>query len=373
MSGAPGPAPTATAPDAGGRPGSGLVEALARLLPVFAIAAAAVFLGATLAVAGDTLGYDFRAYWAAGSRVLAGQPAYDTAYQSAGGFGLFYYPPTFIPLVLPFALLPEMAAVWTWTALSIAALVGGIALLPVSARIRWSIALLAAVSWPALYAVKLGQVGPLLLLLFAAGWRWNELPGMTGWTGGVGAAVKIQPGTILVWALVRRRFHDFARGAAVLVILALFATWLAGLSAWGDFLTLIGRVSDPIATPHNFTVGAVAYQAGVPRDAAALLQWASMAVAVVILVVAALRLSAVSSYMVALIASQLLSPILWDHYAMLLLVPVAWLLSRGWWWTALIPLATSVLLVGVIPPAGYPAAFWVTLLAVVAAGQNDAA
>ncbi len=60
----------------------------------------AVGVGATLAVADDTLGYDFLAYHAAASRVLAGQPAYDTSFEAAGGFGLFYYPPTFIPLVL---------------------------------------------------------------------------------------------------------------------------------------------------------------------------------------------------------------------------------------------------------------------------------
>ena len=36
------------------------------------------------------------AYHAA-ARVLSGQPAYDTSYQAAGGFGLFIYPPTFIP------------------------------------------------------------------------------------------------------------------------------------------------------------------------------------------------------------------------------------------------------------------------------------
>ena len=340
-----------------------------RLLPLLAVAAAAVFLGATIAVAGDTLGYDFRAYWEAGSRVLAGQPAYDTSYQAAGGFGLFYYPPTFIPLVLPFALLPETLAVWAWTAVLVAALFGGIALLPVPARLRWLTALLAALSWPALYAVKLGQVGPLLLFLFAAGWRWLERPGAVGVTGGLGAAVKLQPGLVLVWALLRRRWADVAAGAAVLAVLAVVATLVAGLSAWSDFLLIVGRVSDPITTPHNFTVGAVAYQAGLPRDAASALQWASMAAVAVAAVAAALRLPEVPAYLVALIASQLLSPILWDHYALVLLVPVAWLLSRRQWWAVAIPLATSVVLVGAIPPAVYPAAFWVTLAAVAIAGQ----
>ncbi len=65
----------------------------------------------------------------------------------------------------------------------------------------------------------------------------------------------------------------------------------------------------------------------------------------------------------AVVASQLLSPILWDHYALLLLLPVAWLVDRGATWAVLIPLATCVVLVGVIPPIVYPVAFAVTLVA----------
>ena len=80
-------------------------------------------------------------------------------------------------------------------------------------------------------------------------------------------------------------------------------------------------------------------------------------------VFAALRRPPVASYLVAVVASQLLSPILWDHYALLLLLPVAWLVDRGRIWTVLIPLVTCVALVGVIPPVVYPLAFGVTLVA----------
>jgi hypothetical protein len=42
--------------------------------------------------------------------------------------------------------------------------------------------------------------------------------------------------------------------------------------------------------------------------------------------------------MATIVASQLLSPPLRDHYAVLLLLPIAWLMGRGWKWAALIPL-----------------------------------
>ena len=44
--------------------------------------------------------------------------------------------------------------------------------------------------------------------------------------------------------------------------------------------------------------------------------------------------------MVAVVATQLVSPLLWDHYAVVLLLPTAWLLARGAWWALAIPLAT---------------------------------
>lgn len=314
-------------------------------------------------MAGDTLGYDFLAYHAAASRLLDGLAAYDTSFDAAGGFGLFFYPPTFIPLVLPFGLLPAAAAPWAWIALLLAAFATGVAAMPVSRRTRWLVLLLAGWSWPFLYAVKLGQVGPLLFLAFAVGWRYLDRPAVMGVTGAIGAAIKMQPGLVLAWAVITRRWTAVVAGAVVLAALALTATLVAGFGAWADFLLLVGRVSDPISTPRNFTPGGVAYQLGMSRDMASLLQWVAMAAVALAVVFAALRRPPVASYLVAVVASQLLSPILWDHYALLLLLPVAWLVDRGRAWAVLIPLATCAVLVGVISPLVYPMAFAVTLVA----------
>jgi hypothetical protein len=348
-----------------------LTAALVRMLPLFAIAVFALGVAVTLRVAGDTLGYDFLAYHAAASRVLAGLPAYDTSFEAAGGFGLFYYPPTFIPLVLPFGLLGASAATWAWIGLLLAAFGIGTAVLPVRRDVRWTVVLLAGLSWPFLYAVKLGQVGPLLFLLMAIGWRWMERGPVLGASVALGAAIKIQPGLILAWALLTRRWAAVVTGAAVLLGLAAVATLVAGPGAWTDFLALITRVSDPITTPHNFTPGAVAFQLGAPREVAVLVQYASMGAALLAVLVTALRLAAVPSYLVAVIASQLLSPILWDHYALLLLLPVAWLLERGHRWGVVFVLATPLFLVGLLPALVYPVAFWACLLAVAAVGLRD--
>lgn len=350
-------------------PATGRLARLAQAaLPVLGILVPVTFVGATLAVAGDTLGYDFLAYHAAASRVLVGQPLYDTSFDAAGGFGLFYYPPFFAPLVLPFGLLDPTVATWLWISLLGVAFCVGTAILPVSRAVRWAILILAGVSWPFVYAMKLGQVGPLLYLLFAIGWRSIDRPAPFGIVAGLGAAIKLQPGLTLVWAILSGRWRSAAWGAATLVVLAALATTVAGIGQWPDFLVLIGRVADPITTEHNFTPGAVAFQLGVPRDWASALQFGVMIGALALVVVVARRGAADAGYLVTVVTSQLVSPILWDHYAVVLLLPVAWLLADRQWWAALVPLVVTVPLVGVTPPATYASLFAIVGAAVAARG-----
>ncbi len=81
--------------------------------------------------------------------------------------------------------------------------------------------------------------------------------------------------------------------------------------------------------------------------------------------------SAEASYLVAVVASQLISPLLWDHYAMLLLLPVAWLLERRQWWAVVVPLMMSIPLVGIVPGAVYPIAFGICLVAPIVVRAAD--
>jgi hypothetical protein len=241
--------------------------------------------------------------------------------------------------------------------------------MPVSMAVRWTTVLLAGWSFPFVYAVKLGQVGPILFCLFALGWRWLDRPAGLGAVGALGAAIKLQPGLVLVWAVLTSRFRAVAVGAIVLVALAVITTVLAGPASWTDFLTLIRTVSDPIRTDHNFTPGAIAFAAGSSAEVAAMVQLLST-VAVGALFLASIRWTTdEASYMVAVIASQLVSPILWDHYAVVLLLPVAYLLASGRWWAVVIPLVTAWPLVGITRPEAYPIVFWVTLVAVFLVGH----
>jgi hypothetical protein len=340
--------------------------AVGRWLPPFAVAAFAIGTALILAVAGWTLGYDFQAYVGAAHRLLDGARLYDPAVSVAGGFAIYLYPPPFAVAMLPFALLPATVGLWLWLAGLVAAFLAGVALLPVRRDVRWTIVLLAGLSWPFLYSVKLGQVGPLLFLAFAAGWRALDRPWPLGAAIATGALVKVQPALLLVWALATGRRRAVVAGVAVLAAAAVVVTPFVRFGSWGDYVELLRRVSTPVTTPHNFTPGAVAYQLGVPEGAAGIIQLGTFGLTLAITAWAWLRTDAESSYLTTVVATQLLSPLLWDHYAMLLLLPVALLLQRRHWWAVLIPLA------GWLPAPAYPLLFLVALVAPILARPRTA-
>ena len=346
-------------------PGVGGAPVIGRLLPVVAVVVAVVVVGAVLASAGPTFGYDARAYLDAARRLLQGGVLYDTSIDQAGAAGLYYYSPPFTLLALPFALLPAPLDVAGWTAALLVAFLVGVAVMPVSRHVRWLSLLLAGLSWPFAYAIKLGQVGPILFLCFAFGWRWMDRPVRLGAATAIGTIVKLQPGILFLWAILTRRWAAIGVGLLVLGAAALIATLVCGVAAWAAWLTILRSISAPITTPHNFTPGAVAYQLGLGEGPATAIQAVNTVAVLAIVLWAAVRTSPTAGYLTAATASQLLSPVLWDHYAMLLLLPTAWLIERGRWWAAAIPLSTSVVLIW-LPPVVYPVAFWVALLAPIA-------
>lgn len=321
------------------------------------------------------LGFDYKAYDLAVDHLLAGQTMYDPTATETGSFGLFFYPPPFAVMVIPFALLPTDIGVWAWTAFLVAATLVAIWLMPVSSRVRFVVLLLAALSWPLVYAISLGQVGPLILLTFAAGWRWMASPARLGLSIAIGGAIKIQPAILVGWAVLTGRLRAAVIAVVAGLALAAVATLIAGPSSWFEEASLLGRVSKPVLTPHAFGVGRLLFEAGVPESAAMLAHLANLALVALVTLAATLRATPVASYMAVVIASQFVSPVLWDHYALVLLLPVAWLLDRGRWWAAVIPLLTPTpFILFQVQTTGwlYPIAFWVALLGVTWVGWRKA-
>jgi alpha-1,2-mannosyltransferase len=334
-----------------------LLAAAVGLVPIGTIALLLLTTGAVLASAGATLGYDYQAYAQAAQRLLEGRALYDSNVDLAGGFAIFLYPPPFALAVVPFALLPGSLGTWAWLGALMAAFLAGTAILPVRQGVRLAIVLLAALSLPFLYSVKLGQVEPLLYLCFAIGWRQLDEPLPLGLAVAAGALTKVQPALLFAWMGFTRRWRAFVVGLVACGGAALAATLITGVGTWTDYVALLGRVSQPVTTPNNMTPGAVAWRLGTNLELADAIQWAAVAATVAVTLFAWLRRDPATGFLVGVVASQLVSPLVWDHYAMLLLLPVALLLERRQWWAAVIPMLTWVPM-----PVIYPLVFAAGLL-----------
>jgi hypothetical protein len=309
-----------------------------------------------LVSAGKTIGYDYTCYEGAARHLIDGWPIYDNAFSIAVGTcpGTYTYPPAFAVGLVPWLLFGGAAA-GAWCVAMAGCFVAGVALLPVRRDVRWLIVVVAALDWPLLYAVKLGQVEPILFLGFAAAWRWMDRPWAVGVATAVGTLVKVQPALLGVWALATRRWRAAAVAAGVGLGLAAAATLVTGPAAWGTYVDLLRGLGGQFSTAHNFAPGAVAHLVGASDGVASAVQIASVAVAAVALLAAFRWASPAASLQVTIVVSQLLSSPLRDHYAVLLLLPVAWLVSRGRLWAAAIPLLGWISLFADDTPATWPA------------------
>ena len=147
---------------------------------------------------------------------------------------------------------------------------------------------------------------------------------------------------------------------------AVAASAVAGPGAWLDWIGLISRVgSNALTAPQVLSIGAIAYRAGVPLPVATVLQWGSAAAVAAIALLAWLRYPPSVAIVVTAVASVLVSPIVWAHYAVILLLPVALLLERRQWWAAALPIVTWLPV-----DALYPVVFAIGLLAPLAVGEQ---
>ena len=341
------------------------------------LVAAAIVIQLTLAIrlvvalGQGYLPHDFLAYDGAVRHLLAGRPLYDTSATETGGLGLFLYPPSFALLMLPIALVPTDLAAPLWMFALIGVALVAVWLMPVSRVIRWLLTLALGLSWPFIDSLAQGQVGPWLLLLFVIGWRSLDRPRVLGVVLAVGTTIKIQPAIVIAWAALTRRYRAAAIAIGVAGALALVATVIVGPQAWADLATVLAKTNQPVLTRNSVGIARVAYESGVPEAIAYGLYVLSV-VAAVVAILAAIRWSSpTASFIVAAIASQMISPVIWPHYAIVLFLPVAWLLARDRWWAILILGATSVPISDGASAIVYPILFWLALLAVIREGALE--
>ena len=292
---------------------------------------------------GADIGRDFVALWSAASLALGGAPAagYDQALlhaaeQSAIGapVGLitWHYPPSFLMLVLPLALLPYPAAAALWVAGTFAAfarLLQRVAPHPLT----W----LAALIFPATAQCLIsGQNGAFSAALIAGGLLSLERRLiLSGLCWGLLAYKPQMAAAAFVALAFGRYWRVIGIAVAVAVALALASLASLGLDPWLAFLRGLGEARallDAARVPWDrmATVYASARLAGLGIAGAYGLQIAVALVAVGVLAHVWWHRAPVALAGSALVLSiPLTTPYAYDYDLVMLLPPLAWLVQEA--------------------------------------------
>ena len=247
----------------------------------------------------------------------------------------FAYPPFLAWLVAPFHALSGAVAGSLWTALSLALV--GLALWLLEVR-DWRCYALAFVFLPTRSSIDLGTIEPLLLVTVAAAWRWRDQAFAAAGAAATAIVLKLFLWPLVVWLALTRRFRAAALTVAFALALAVVSWAVIGFAGLGTYPSVLRRLADDESTS-SYSVVALGVRAHLPLLAARIV---SVLVALAFLGAAAWaarderrmpRERDAVTLTLTLAAALAASPIVWVHYFLLLLVPLALARPRlSWLW-----------------------------------------
>lgn len=311
---------------------------LAAVLRVAVLVGVAVAAATTLYhnAVGNVYGSDFYGIWHAAKIIASGHNPYPAAHahQLRKASNPYVLPPLTGLVSIPLSKLPFWAAILIWNLVGVAGLGGALALLGVR---DWRVYLISLCSFPSVSSLVLGQPDGIFALLAALAWRYRRT-WVSGLAVGVLVAAKVLMWPLILWLLVRRRITG-AVAAAVSAAAITIGTWaIINFDGFTTYPALLNADARGFETDSHSAV-ALAIRIGLSRPIAL-----ALAVFCALLAVAALlRFGAdrdLSSFLAAIVAGLLISPLMWSHYLVLLLVPLAisrrrasltWLLVAAFW------------------------------------------
>lgn len=309
-------------------PGAAKGRSPARIVAVALAVAATSWVGAFLFVAydADNLAWDARyAYLPSAERMLDGGSLYpevdDPVLEEQKGY---VYPPQLAIVLAPLTALP----------VDVVAILVTVALIALVVLTLWILGVrdarcyAASFLWmPVLSGVGFANLSVPLALALAVAWRYRDEERVAGVALGLAVSSKFLLWPMLVWAIAARR----VRLATVAVLAGLVVTvvfWAAiGFDGLRNYPALLRRLAE-IQADRSYSLIGIAAELELPAwvgNALALGVGAGLLGASVVL---ATRGEDVRSFTCAVLATLALSPIVWLHYLVVLLVPLA--ISRPW-------------------------------------------
>jgi hypothetical protein len=320
------------------------------------------------------LAWDVRfAYLPAAEAVLDGDSPYpaldDPILEDQKGY---VYPPQLALALAPLARLPIDLVALVVTAGMLAMLWLTLRLLGVRDVRCYAAALL----WmPVASGVLLANVSIPLALALAVTWRYRNGVRAPAVALGLAVAAKFLLWPILVWTVAMRRLRT-AIWAVVVGVSVTFVAWAAiGFAGLGGYPDLLRRLSE-IQSENSYSIVGMAATLGLGDLAGQLATVAVGGSVLVACVVMGRRGDEFRAFTCAVAATLALSPIVWLHYLVLLLVPLAiarprfsviWLLPILLWtsprpgyaegFQTFLPAIAAIVVLGLLltrPPADSP-------------------
>lgn len=289
--------------------------------------------------------FDFKQFWQGARDIVDGVSPYpsrdllQSADDSLGPVGIqevfrFPYPAPCAWLLVPFGVLPFNVAATIYTVLAAAAIPAGLRLVGVKdVRILTLTFGFATVGG----AIRLGTLTPMLFLACALLWRYRDRRWIAASATSVAVVMKMFLWPLAIWLLATRRV---AAGltAIGLVAGATIAGWAAiGFTGMASYPELLDKLTGVVAD-RGYSMVALGTQLGLDEGSAGVLPYVIGAPILVWAVIVGRRGRERESFALALAASIVLTPIVWQHYFTLLLLPLAIARPRfSWAW--LLPLA----------------------------------
>lgn len=294
--------------------------------------------------------FDFHVFLQASEAVRQGDSPYvdPDVVISEGQPAPYVYPPVLALLIAPLTVLPETLAGSSipgilFTLILIASTVGALLALGVSDWRCYPVALLYPVT---LENFEYGAIGPILALLVALGWRYRDRIGGVAMAIGAAIVLKVFLWPLAVWLAATRRWWAAATAAGMAAALALVSWAVIGFRGLADYSSLLRRLAD-LEAENSYSAFALLRTVDAPELVARVIVVAACATLLVLAWRSARAPSSERaecdrrSLTFALAAGFVLTPILWLHYLVLLVVPIGLArprLSALWF----VPLAMTV-------------------------------
>ena len=276
------------------------------------------------AVAGWVVPPDLGIFLNAGDAVLHGRTPYQDV-DAIGHYLGYVYPPLLAFAIIPLSVLPSAVATSIWALMTLGFVAWSLWLLGVRDWRCYPVALL----WPfTREAVEFGAIGPLLLLIVAFLWRYRDSTWGAATATASAVAAKLFLWPLALWLAFTGRIRTAGLSIAVTLVLV-FVPWIAiGFAGLRQYPALLQEVADQ-QDYRSYSVIALVRSLGGSSELAQVLSLL-LGVALLALAFRAARNHGMTardrdriSLGYVLAASLVLTPVVWPHYLVLLLAPLA--------------------------------------------------